>query len=197
MVWFIAPIVIGVIAVLAVVASSTTSSPVNDLPGADAGPTTPANQSSVGGGTVSHTTKPPAPPSYVTAAGVRAALARVQRLAPGSRPVELRIDPKSFVAIVQLPNHSIKLINITPTGSFSAPTGQTGEKPIPVSKINPVVPSRIVAEMNHRFHVPLSRIEYLVAFWFPGFMPEWQVFLKGTHTAYLATLSGAQLHRSA
>jgi hypothetical protein len=127
---------------------------------------------------------------------MRTELARVARMTPGGKILELRINTNSYDAIVQLPNHSVKLVSITPSTTFTAPAGPTGERPIPYSAINPAVPGKLVSELEHRFHVPLSRVNYVVAFWFPNFKAEWQVFLKGTHTAYLATLAGAQLHRS-
>jgi hypothetical protein len=135
------------------------------------------------------------PASYLKPAGLRAGLTQIAKLAPGARLVDLRIDANSLSATAILPNRSAKEIYLGPNGTFvtsvPAPDLLRG---VTITQIRPNVVGRLVAEMGRRFHVALSRIDYMVVTSAPGLGARWLVFSKApSHPGFSATLRGANL----
>jgi hypothetical protein len=129
------------------------------------------------------------PASYLTAAGLTAGLHKLAALAHGGAVDNVRIDASSISAIATQP---ARLIYLTPARATAtaSPAAAAGEHPIPLAAIHASVVLRLIAELQRQFNVPPRRIDYIVAFWFPGLMPEWELFLTGpAHPAYQATLA--------
>jgi hypothetical protein len=133
--------------------------------------------------------------SYLTAAGARAGLAQIARLAPGARVSLLRIAAASISVIAQLPNGTSKLISLLPNGRFTSTTPSAGQRPIPIKKIKPSVVASLVSEMKARFHVPAARIDYMVLNSAPGLPVHWVLFTKAPVHGFSAGLQGAHLAR--
>jgi hypothetical protein len=135
-----------------------------------------------------------APVSYLSPAGLRAGLAHVAKLEPGARLTVLRIDANSFSAVAMLPNGAAKEIYFGPTGVLVTAGAATGERPIPVSRIRPLVVGRLVVEIGRRFQIAPDQIEYMVVSSPPGLPTQWLVFSKSpARPEFSATLSGANL----
>ena len=133
--------------------------------------------------------------SYLTAAGARAGLAQLSSNAPGARFSLVRIDATSISATAQLPNGTSKYIAIEPAGRFTSTTGATGERPTPLRAIKPSVIAKLVAEMGRRFHVPPSRIDYMVVSSPTGLPIRWILYTKAPAHPFTASLSGGHLAR--
>ncbi len=130
--------------------------------------------------------------SYLTPRGVRAGLARISKLAPGARLTLLRVDGHSLSAIATLHGRGAKLIYFGPTGTTVTGTASPGQDPIALSQIRPNVVGRLMAAMHARFHVPASRIDYMVISSPPGLSPHWIIFSKApARHGYSAALGGA------
>jgi hypothetical protein len=181
----------AVIVVLVVVHSSTTI----HVPNFGSIGTTPGSGAGPGAGAGSGSVSVSRPASYLSAKGLAAGLAHVRRLAPGSRLVLLRIDSTSLDATVTHGHGQADEILLGPSGTLTESAGSPGSAGISFSQIHPAVPSRLIAEMGKRFHVPRSHINYLVAISFQGLPPSWGVYLKND-TNYQASLSGAGLHKN-
>jgi hypothetical protein len=155
------------------------------------GVTTPGS----GNGTTSPATVAPRPVSYLTAHGLRAGLAEVKRLSHGAKEVTLlRLDGRSLITYATRPNGSESQIDISPGGTFVSSANDSGERPVPVSKIKPNVLGALMTQMHRRYHVPLSRIDYAVVSSPAGEAPSWLVFVKNaSHQAYAAPLEGGTL----
>jgi hypothetical protein len=176
-----------VIAVVATVSThSTISTPTFSTPGIS-----PNNPTS--GHHVITTTLRRA--SYLTATGLAAGLAQVRRLAPRSKVELLRIDSTSLAATINSGHGQAEEILLEPTGTLREPAGSPGLPGISLSQINPAVPPRLIKEMATKFHVPKSRINYIVAIAFQGLPPMWGVYLKNGAN-YQASLTGAGLHKN-
>jgi hypothetical protein len=134
--------------------------------------------------------------SYLRPAGLRAGLARIERLEPGARLSLLRIDANSLSAGAVLPNRTVKEIYFGPTVTSITSGAVSGERAIPISQIKPNAVARIVSEMDRRFHVAPNRIDYMVISSPPGVPARWIVFSKApSHPGFSATLGGANLLR--
>jgi hypothetical protein len=143
-------------------------------------------------------TPAPVQTSYLTPHGLRAGLAHIEKLAPGARLSLLRLDDHSLSTTAFAPRGGSKLISFSPTGTFVTSTPGTGQEPVPISQIRPSVIARLLGEMRTRYHVPARRIDYIVLSSPQGSSPSWVIFTKApSHPGYLATLSGAGLHRIA
>ncbi|MFL5824009.1 MAG: hypothetical protein ACJ764_11260 [Solirubrobacteraceae bacterium] len=134
--------------------------------------------------------------SYLAVPGLRTGLAHISKLAPGARYALVRIAATSLIATARLPNGNSKEIILSPTGTFVESGTATGGRAIPLSQIRPPAIARIIAGMRARFHVPVSRIDYIVLSTPPGLPAQWIVFSKAPgHPGYTATLSGTRLAR--
>jgi hypothetical protein len=133
--------------------------------------------------------------SYLTAAGARAGLAQLSSAAPGARFSLVRIDASSVSATAQLPSGTSKYIRIESTGRFTGTTGGTGERPIPLREIRPSVIAKLVAEMGRRFHIPTSRIDYMVVSSPTGLPIRWILYTKAPAHPFTASLTGGHLAR--
>jgi len=149
-----------------------------------------------GSGTTATTPAPP-PVSYLTPHGLRVGLARVQRLAHGTKQLTLlRVDSKSLTAYATRSHGAMTHVFISAGVTFVSPQNYTGEQPVPVSKIRPNVLGALIAQMHRRFHVPLSRIDYAVVSSPSGEPPQWLIFVKNvSHQGYVAPLGGGALRR--
>jgi hypothetical protein len=134
--------------------------------------------------------------SYLTAGGLRAGLAHVARVAPGARISLLRIDDHSLNVTATLGNGTVKQIYFGPTGSFVTSGASTGQQTLRISQVKLSALARIEAGMRHKFHVPPSRIDYMVLS-APGGLPaQWIIFANTpAHPGFAASLSGGNLHR--
>jgi hypothetical protein len=199
--WVILP-VIAVLSVIGAVNKSTSNS--NSSAGAGAGPssvtvtggtaTSSSSSSSVTSSGSGTSSKPKGPTSYLTTANLSAGLARVEKMAPGSKLLDLRLDAMSLDATV-VGHGGVKSIDFGPYGTFVSTGASTGSRAISYSSIHPSVVPRLIAELHRAFHVPPSHVNYVVAFWFPGLAPFWGIYLKAPSTAdYEASLTGAGLH---
>jgi hypothetical protein len=158
--------------------------------------TVPSNSPTVPSPHQPTTVKRQPSPSYLTAAGLRAGLAHIARVAPGARLSEVRVAGDSLIASAQLPNGNTKEIIFEPTGNFTISEPSTGERPFPISQIRPRAVVRIVSAMRTRYHIPVGRIDYIVLSSPPGAPTQWVAFAKAPgHPGFTATLSGAQLTR--
>jgi hypothetical protein len=137
-------------------------------------------------------TGPPKPTSYLTAANLTAGLARVQRTAPGSRLLNLRIDASSLDAEVAEHGGAAKEISLAPSGNYDITLSNLNLPSFPFSDVQPAVIPRLLAELQRRFHVHLGQFDYAVADAFSGQAPTWSLFLKNNQ-AYIASISGAHL----
>lgn len=144
---------------------------------------------------------PPAPnrsraTNYLKAAGLRSGLRSIAKRFPGAGVTNLRIDAHSLDTFV-FPRHgAVKSVDFTSTGTFISSGASTGQKPTPVSAIPVSAVPRIVAAMKRQFHVPPSRIDYMVLGTFAGSAPEWVAFSKApSHPGFAASLDGTGLHR--
>jgi hypothetical protein len=136
------------------------------------------------------------PVSNLTAAGVRAGLARVAKLLPGARLGLVRLDGRSMIASARLRDGSFKQIVITATGSIETSGASTGQRVLPISLISPRAVTRLVTGMRSRFHVPADRIDYMVLSSPPGLATRWIIFAKApNHPGFSATLAGGGLRR--
>ena len=182
----LAPLVAVAFVGIAFSAGHTGSSPgigaINNAPGF----------APVAGDSSTAITRPPRPTSYLTAAGLASGLARVQKLAPGSKPLNLRIDSTSLDAQVIQHGGATKEISLTSSGTYVIPLSNLDEPSFPFSELRPAVVPRLITELRRRFHVPPSRIDYAVADSFPGTGPMWRVFLKNG-AGYTASISGSGL----
>jgi hypothetical protein len=134
--------------------------------------------------------------SYLTPSGVRAGIAHLKHVAPGAKVALLRIDSKSFNAIVVRPHHPTKEYYFGPGVSLTTSAPAVSERPVPISAVRPSVVGKLIAEMRSRFHVPPNRIDYMVISSPPGLPTQWIVFTKApSHPGYGATLSGAGLQK--
>jgi len=130
-----------------------------------------------------------------SSASLRAALARVRRAAPGARVALLRIDATSFSVTASRLGH-LQQIYFGPVGTVITPGNTGGQLGVPLSKIKPDAVTRMVNDMQRRFHVPARKIDYIVLVSPPGLGPSWALFTKTpAHTGYQAALSGAGLKR--
>jgi hypothetical protein len=144
------------------------------------------------GGGVSITHAPPSPTSYLTTANLAAGLARVQRMAPGSRLLNLRIDSTSLDAELAERGGGAKEISLAPSGNYDIPLTNMNLPSFPFSDVRPAVIPRLLAELQRRFHVHLGRVDYAVVDAFAGGPPSWDLFLKNGK-GYIASISGAHL----
>jgi hypothetical protein len=134
--------------------------------------------------------------TYLSPAGVRAGLVHLRKVAPGARVSLLRIDSKSFNAIVVRPHQGAREIYFGPGVTLTTSAPAVSERPIPLSAVTPNVVGRLIAEMRSRFHVPPGRIDYMVISSPPGLPTQWIVFTKApSHPGYGATLGGGGLHK--
>lgn len=121
-------------------------------------------------------------------------MAHVARLAHGAKLTLLRIDARSLNVYVRRSNGTTSQIYFSPTVTLVSPTTAPGELPIPASAIRPNVVGALVAQMHRRFHVPASRIDYMVVSTPTGQPPDWVVFVKNaSHQGYIAPLDGGTL----
>lgn len=161
------------------------TTPVTTAPGASGGKTQQPS-----------TPTPSGQLSFLTASGLRAGLTNISRLAPGARLTLVRVDAGSMTANAVLPNGNAKLIVLRSTGTFVLSGAPTGERPIPITQIRPRAITRIVATMRIRFHVPASRIDYIVLSSPSGAPTQWITFTKALgHPGFAATFSGTRLTR--
>jgi hypothetical protein len=144
------------------------------------------------GGGVSIPHAPPGPTSYLTTANLTAGLARVQRMAPGSRLLNLRIDSTSLDAEVAEHGGGAKEISLAPSGNYDITLTNMDLPSFPFSDVRPAVIPRLLAELQRRFHVHRGQFDYAVADAFSGAAPSWNLFLKNDK-GYLASISGAHL----
>lgn len=134
--------------------------------------------------------------TYLSPAGVSAGLAHLKKVAPGARVSLLRIDSKSFNAIVVRRHQGAREIFFGPGITLTTSAPAVSERPVPLSAVRPAVVGRLIAEMHSRFHVPPGRIDYMVISSPPGLPTQWIVFTKApSHPGYGATLGGAGLHK--
>ena len=101
---------------------------------------------------------PPGPTSYLTAANLATGLARVQRMAPGSRLLNLRIDATSLDAEVAEHGGGAKEISLAPSGNYDMRPEQPGLPSFPFSDVRPAVVPRLLGELERRFHVHRGRV---------------------------------------
>jgi hypothetical protein len=149
-----------------------------------------------GSGGAAKASRAPKHLSYLTAAGARAGLAEIAKRAPGARLSLVRLAATSISATARLSNGTSKLIAIEPTGPFVESTPGSGERSLPISQIKPSVVAKLVAEMRTRFHVPASRIDYMVLSSPARLSIHWILFTKApSHPGYSASLSGGHLVR--
>jgi hypothetical protein len=136
--------------------------------------------------------------NYLSSAGVSAGLAHIGQIAPGARVSQLRLDHHSL-SVTAIPRHGgSKLIYFGPNGTFVTSAPSTGQAPVAMSQVRPAALHRLLAGMRTRFHTPASRIDYIVLSSPQGSSPSWVIFTTApSHPGYLATLSGAGLHRIA
>ncbi len=151
-----------------------------------------------GSGTTATTgpaTAAPRAVSYLTPHGLRVGLAEVKRLAHGAKQVTLlRLDARSLITYATRPNGALSQVDITPAGTFVSAANDSGERPVPISKIKPNVLGALMTQMRRRFHVPLSRIDYVVVSSPSGQPPQWLVFVRNaSHQGYIAPLGGGTL----
>jgi hypothetical protein len=159
-------------------------------------PTTPAPAQTSTARQHTSAAQPHQPPSYLTASGLRAGLARIARLAPRARLAEVRVAADSLIASAGLPSGKTKEVVLQPTGTFVISEPSTGERFLPISQIKPSAVARIVAGMRARFHVPVDRIDYIVLSSPVGVPTQWITFTKAPgHPGFAATLGGTQLAR--
>jgi hypothetical protein len=144
----------------------------------------------VGGVSIPHA--PPGPTSYLTAANLAAGLARVQRMAPGSRLLNLRIDSTSLDAEVAVHGGGAKEISLAPSGNYDISLSNLDLPSFPFSDVRPAVIPRLLGELENRFHVHPGQFNYAVADAFAGSAPSWDLFLKNGK-GYIASISGAHL----
>jgi hypothetical protein len=138
----------------------------------------------------------PKPISYLTASGLRAGLAHVARLAPGGTFSLLRIDNHSLNVTASLRSGKIEQIYFGPNGTFTVAVSATGQHGFPLSRVKVSAVTRIEAAMRHKFHIPLSRIDYMVLSSPSGVPAEWVVFANTpSHPGFSASLSGTGLKR--
>ncbi len=136
------------------------------------------------------------PVSYLTSAGVRAGLAHVAKLVPGARLDQVRLAATSLIASARLPGGALKEVVLEATGPFVTAGASTGERLVPLSAIKPRAVARIVAAMKSRFHIPVTKIDYLVLSSPAGAPTQWIVFAKTVgHPGFTATLNGDRLAR--
>ena len=136
------------------------------------------------------------PVSYLTPSGLRSGLAHLKRLVPGASVILLRIDAKTLSATAVGRHGVVKQIYFSPAVTSVISATAAGERPVPLSQVRPSVVARLVSEMGSRFHVPASRIDYMVISSPPGLPPQWILFSKApSHPGFAAALSGAGLHR--
>jgi hypothetical protein len=140
--------------------------------------------------------QPPAPGTYLTAAGVRAGLRAIERLAPHATLSSVRIDSDSISAYVHLPNGRFRLAGIQPTGPFTTSGTSRDERYFPADLVHPAAVPRILRGMQRRFGVVPARVDYLVFSWIKGLAPEWLLFTRApSHPGYSATPSGGDLRK--
>jgi hypothetical protein len=136
----------------------------------------------------------PSTTSYLRSSSLRSALRRIAGIAPDSRLALLRLDARSLSTTAVLRGRRAKLIYFGPSGTFVTSSTPPSEQPIPISAIQPSAINRIVASMRRRFHVPASRIDYMVLTSLPAKGASWIIFAKTHgHPGYSATLSGTGL----
>jgi hypothetical protein len=134
--------------------------------------------------------------SYLTPAGVRAGIAHLKRIVPGARVILFRVDAKTLSATAVGRHGAAKQIYFSPSTTFISSATASGQRPVPLSQVRPGVVGRLVAQMRSRFHVPPSRIDYMVISSPQGLPAQWIVFSKApSHPGFAATLSGGGLHR--
>jgi hypothetical protein len=158
--------------------------------------TIPAFTTGTGGDNGFTTSTPSAPSttSYLHSSSLRGALRRIAGIAPHSRLALLRLDARSLSTTAVLGGRRAKLIYFGPSGTFVTSSTPPSEQPIPISAIRPSAINRIVASMRSQFHVPASRIDYMVLTSLPGKGASWIIFAKTHgHPGYSATLSGTGL----
>jgi hypothetical protein len=133
--------------------------------------------------------------NYLQVANVRAALARVRRLVPGARVNLLRVDATSF-NVNAVGRGVAKEIYFGPSGTLVASGVSAGQNGVPIAQVRPSAIARIISGMRQRFHIPASRIDYIVLSSPAGLPPTWIAFSKNAgHTGYRASLSGGGLKR--
>jgi hypothetical protein len=140
--------------------------------------------------------KPPRATNYLRPGGLRLGLRRIARRFPGARVTNLRVDDNSLDAFVYPRTGGVKDLHLSAAGTFVVSSPSPGEKPIAIAAIPLAAVPRIVAAMGSQFHIPASRIDYIVLSTSPGLPPEWIAFAKNkAHTGYAASLDGTGLHR--
>jgi hypothetical protein len=153
----------------------------------------PGDGTSSNGATPS-TPSAPSTTSYLHTSSLRTALHRIAGIAPHSGLSLLRLDRRSLSTTAVLPGGHAKLIYFGPSGTFVTSTSLPSDRPIPMSEINPSAINRIFAGMRRRFHVPASRINYLVLTSLPSRGVSWILFANTHgHPGYAASLSGTNL----
>jgi hypothetical protein len=165
----------------------------------DLGATPAVTHQTAGAGAKSGGSKTaPAPKhfNYLTAAGARAGLAVIAKKAPGAHLSLVRLDATSISATARLSNGKSELISIQPTGLFTSTIPASGERSLPIKQIKPSVVARLVAAMKTHFHVPASRIDYMVLNSPTGLPIHWILFTKApSHPGFSASLNGNHLVR--
>jgi hypothetical protein len=179
-----------VIAAVAIPISTIGSAPHVKIPSFNLNTPTTGASGGAGGGSQARQT------SYLTAAGLRAGLAHVARLAPGGTFSLLRIDSHSLNVTAFLRNGKIEQIYFGPNGTFTVGVSSTGQRGLPLSRVKISALARIEAGMRRKFHVPPSRIDYMVLSSPSGVPAEWIVFADTpSHPGFSASLAGTGLKR--
>jgi hypothetical protein len=140
--------------------------------------------------------KRPRATDYLKSAGLRIGLRRIARQFPGARVSNLRVDRNSLDAFV-FPRHGgVKDLHLSASGTSVTSTSSPGEKPIAIAAIPVGAVPRIVTAMRRQFHIPPSRIDYIVLSTIPNLPVQWIAFARNkAHTGYAAALDGAGLHK--
>jgi hypothetical protein len=145
------------------------------------------------------TPKPPKPhprTNYLRPGATRAGLARIEKRFPGARVTNLRIDSSSMDAFVYTKGGGVKDLTMNSSGTFVSSSPGAGERPIAISAIPAGAVTRIIRAIRSRFHIPPSRIDYMVLTTVPNLPPRWITFSKGpSHAAYAAALDGSDLQK--
>jgi hypothetical protein len=117
-----------------------------------------------------------------------------------ARVVDLRLDNNMFWATIADRDDNREMITVSPDGSRNARTIPAAVTDfVPSNRIDPRIPSRLIAAVRERTHRGPQDIDYVVfSAAFAKLGSAWSVFLnKGpaTQRQFVAALDGTDLHR--
>jgi len=138
-----------------------------------------------------------APLSLMTADRLRQAMAKLHDRAPGGRIINLRVAPTRVDAELALPGYKAARYQVdTGLGVSQSGTGETTEKGLRFSAVDPAAPQRILRKVNAKSGTKPGDVDYavLIADSTAPRDSDWSLFLaRGTRPdrrSYIADLHG-------